>query len=159
VRGPRGAVARYLSPEIQITQQDGEVRVTRPSDDRTHRALHGLTRALLNNMITGVTTGFRKQMEVQGVGYRAELQGTRLLLNVGYSHPVAVTPPRGINLSVDRAGRVIIVEGIDKELVGQVAANIRGVRQPEPYKGKGIRYTGERVIQKAGKTGKVGKGK
>jgi len=129
--------------------------VTRPNDEGKQRALHGLSRSLLNNMVVGVTDGFTKTLEVQGVGYRAQLQGTSLQLALGFSHPVIVAPPPGITFAVE--GPRILVQGIDKEQVGQVAANIRKLRPPEPYKGKGIRYLGERVRRKAGKAGKVGK--
>lgn len=158
VKGPKGELARELHPEMRITRQDGELIVHRPSDQPRHRALHGLTRALVNNMVVGVSDGYRKELEIQGVGYRAELQGATLVLSVGFSHAVIVEPPEGIEFEVDRSGRLLAVQGIDKELVGQVAARIRAVRPPEPYKGKGIRYLGERVRSKAGKAGKVGLG-
>jgi large subunit ribosomal protein L6 len=135
---------------------DGQVTVSRPSDRPQHRSLHGLTRSLLANMVTGVTDGFAKVLELQGVGYRAQMQGPKLVLQVGYSKPVDVEPPEGITLAVEGTNRVL-VQGINRELVGQVAANIRAVRPPEPYKGKGIRYQGERVRRKAGKAGKAGK--
>ncbi len=157
VKGPKGELTRTFHPSINIAQEGGELKVTRPSDERTMRALHGLTRALLANMVTGVSTGFSKGLEIEGTGYRAELQGKTLVLNVGYSHSVPVPPPPGISFTVDRTGRVLAVEGVDKELVGETAARIRSVRKPEPYKGKGIRYAGERVRRKAGKAGKVGK--
>ena len=155
VRGPKGELTRTFVPDMIIEQRDGTLIVKRPSDSRTHRALHGLTRALLANMITGVTAGYRKELVVEGVGYRADMAGDRLVLQVGFSHPVEFQPPRGIKFTVDRTGRTITVEGIDKELVGLIAAKIRDVRPPEPYKGKGIRYVGERVRQKAGKTGRA----
>lgn len=155
VKGPKGELSRAFSPDMIIEQTDGTLLVKRPSNSRTHRALHGLTRALLANMVTGVTAGFRKELIVEGVGYRADMVGDRLVLQVGFSHPVEFQPPRGIKFTVDRAGRTITVEGIDKELVGLIAAKIRDVRPPEPYKGKGIRYADERVRQKAGKTGRA----
>lgn len=155
VKGPKGELSRSLSPDMKIEIVDGQVVVTRPSDARHHRSLHGLTRALLANMVTGVSEGFRKDMEIVGVGYRAQLQGESLVLALGYSHPVEVEPPAGITFEVERSGRKFSVAGIDKELVGEVAAKIRAKRPPEPYKGKGIRYAGEYVRTKAGKAGKV----
>ncbi|MGQ9456870.1 MAG: 50S ribosomal protein L6 [Anaerolineae bacterium] len=155
VRGPRGTLTRALHPDMQIEVAEGQVVVRRPSDARHHRALHGLTRALLANMVTGVSQGFRKELEIVGVGYRAELQGQKLVLSLGFSHPVEVEPPEGIAFEVDRSGRKFSVLGIDKELVGEVAAKIRARRPPEPYKGKGIRYVGEYVRMKAGKGGKA----
>lgn len=157
VKGPKGQLSRQFHPDIRIDMQDGHLVVSRPSDAPQHRALHGLTRALLANMVQGVAEGFRKHLEIEGVGYRADVQGTNLVLNVGYSHPIQVTPPQGITFSVDKSGKVLTVEGIDKELVGEIAARIRRVRKPEPYKGKGIRYAGERIRRKAGKAGKVSK--
>jgi large subunit ribosomal protein L6 len=140
---------------MKIVLEDNEVKVSRPSDQRHHRALHGLTRALINNMVEGVTSGFEKKLEVHGVGYRVELQGQKLALSLGFSHPVQITPPEGISFDVEDRTKVITVSGIDKELVGRVAAEIRAWRPPEPYKGKGIRYVGEYVRRKAGKAGKV----
>jgi large subunit ribosomal protein L6 len=140
---------------MKIVLEDNEVKVSRPTDQRHHRALHGLTRALINNMVEGVTEGFEKKLEVHGVGYRVELQGQKLALNLGFSHPVQITPPQGISFDVEDRTKVITVRGIDKELVGRVAAEIRAWRPPEPYKGKGIRYQGEYVRRKAGKAGKV----
>jgi len=157
VKGPKGELMREFHPDMSIVREGDVLKVTRPSDQRMHRALHGLTRALLANMVTGVSQGFTKGLEIEGTGYRAELQGKNLIVNVGYSHPVQVIPPAGISFSLDRTGRNLAVEGIDKELVGEVAARIRAIRKPEPYKGKGIRYAGERVRRKAGKAGKVGK--
>jgi large subunit ribosomal protein L6 len=155
VTGPKGELSRPVPPEMTVQVDDGEVKVTRPTDEARHRALHGLTRALINNMVQGVSTGFAKQLEIQGVGYRAETQSGGLRLNVGYSHSVDYDAPPGIHLSVE-GNTSVTIEGIDKELVGQVAAEIRSVRPPEPYKGKGIRYKDEQVRRKAGKTG--GKG-
>ncbi len=155
VEGPKGKLTREFHPDMRIALKGGNLVVRRPTDNRTHKALHGLTRALLANMVTGVSEGFRKTLEIEGTGYRAELQGDTLVLSVGYSHPVRVEAPPGITFTVERGAR-IHVDGIDKELVGQVAAQIRAVRKPEPYKGKGIRYAGERLRRKAGKAGKVG---
>ncbi len=155
VKGPKGELSRSFNPDIKISLQDGQVVVTRPTDNRQHRALHGLTRALLANMVTGVIEGYRKELEIQGVGYRAEKRGDNLVLYVGFSHPVEIAPPSGITFGLEGRGKTIVVEGIDKELVGEMAARVRRVRPPEPYKGKGIRYVGEHVRQKAGKAGKV----
>lgn len=155
IKGPKGSLERDIHPDISIKLEDGHMLVTRPSDQRQHRALHGLTRALLNNMVLGVTQGFKRDLEIEGVGYRGELQGKNLVLSLGFSHPVIVEPPTGISFVVDRGQRLVTVEGIDKELVGQIAANIRKLRPPEPYKGKGIHYVGERIIRKAGKAGKA----
>jgi len=157
VAGPQGSLSRGFHPDIEIRLEDGQLKVYRPTEQAHHRALHGLTRALLNNMVIGVTQGFRKQLEVQGVGYRVDLQGDgSLLLQLGFSHPVRIAPPAGIRFEVEPRTKVITVSGIDKELVGRVAVEIRAWRPPEPYKGKGIRYVGERVRHKAGKAGKVG---
>ena len=158
VKGPLGTLERTLHPEMVIERSDGELRVLRPSNEPRHRALHGLTRTLVNNMVVGVTTGFTKPLEISGVGYRAQLQGTKLVLALGYSHPVEVDPPDGISFQVETPTRLAVV-GADKELVGQIAAYIRSRRKPEPYKGKGIRYAGEQILRKAGKAGKVGTGK
>jgi|SRR5918998_5944298 large subunit ribosomal protein L6 len=155
VTGPLGTLERSLHPEMKLEREDGVLRVVRPTDEPRHRALHGLTRTLLNNMITGVSTGFTKSLEISGVGYRAQLQGTKLVLALGYSHPVEVDPPAGIEFRVDTPTRLSVF-GADKELVGQTAAHIRSQRKPEPYKGKGIRYAGEQILRKAGKAGKVG---
>jgi large subunit ribosomal protein L6 len=152
VKGPKGTLTRSFHPEMRIALEDGHVTVARPSDARQHRALHGLTRALLHNMVEGVTKGYFRQLELQGVGYKAEANPTGLRLVVGLSHAVAFPAPAGISLTVENNTQ-IKVTGIDKELVGQVAAEIRKVRPPEPYKGKGIRYLGEHVRRKAGKTG------
>ena len=158
VKGPLGTLERTIHHEMVVEQADGELRVVRPSDEPRHRALHGLTRTLVNNMVVGVTTGFTKGLEISGVGYRAQLQGTKLVLALGYSHPVEVDPPDGISFQVETPTRLAVV-GADKELVGQTAAFIRSRRKPEPYKGKGIRYAGEQILRKAGKAGKVGTGK
>jgi len=156
VTGPRGELNRDFSPDMAISLGEGRVTVERPSDRPQHRSLHGLTRSLLANMVTGVSEGFTKVLELQGVGYRAQMQGPKLVLQVGYSKPVEVEPPEGIVFVVEGTNRVL-VQGINRELVGQVAADVRFVRPPEPYKGKGIRYQGERVRRKAGKAGKAGK--
>ena len=156
VTGPLGELSQVVPARMQIEQTETEILVTRPTERGEDRALHGLTRTLIANMVEGVTNGYEKHLEIQGVGYRAQLKGTDLELAVGYSHPVEVVPPPGITLEVDGTTKVH-VKGIDKELVGQVAANIRKVRKPEPYKGKGIRYLGEKVRRKAGKAGKAGK--
>ena len=154
VKGPKGSLQRSLPGAITIRTEDGALVVERPNDERQNRALHGLSRTLVNNMVTGVTAGFAKELEIIGVGYRAEaLSPTQLRLALGFSHPVLMDAPEGITFEVPTQTR-IIVRGIDKELVGQVAANIRAVRKPEPYKGKGVRYLGEKVLRKAGKTGK-----
>ena len=155
VKGPLGTLARSIHPEMVIERGESELRVVRPSDEPRHRALHGLTRTLVNNMVVGVTTGFTKGLEISGVGYRAQLQGTKLVLALGYSHPVEVDPPEGISFQVETPTKLAVV-GADKELVGQIAAYIRSRRKPEPYKGKGIRYAGEQILRKAGKAGKVG---
>lgn len=155
VKGPKGELARAFSPQVSIEVTDDGLVVNRPSDAPTVRALHGTTRALLQNMITGVSDGFSKQIQIEGVGYRAEMKGQQLVMALGFSHPVPVDPPPGISFAVDERTKVITISGIDKELVGQVAADIRGWRPPEPYKGKGLRYVGERVRRKAGKAGKA----
>jgi len=157
VKGPLGTLERELHAEMALERSDGELRVVRPTDEPRHRALHGLTRTLVNNMVTGVTTGFTKNLEISGVGYRAALQGSKLVLALGYSHPVEVDPPPGIEFRVESPTRVGVF-GPDKELVGQIASYIRSQRKPEPYKGKGIRYAGEQILRKAGKAGKVGGG-
>jgi len=154
VKGPKGSLSRVIPGEITLKTEDGSIVVERPNDERESRALHGLTRSLVNNMVVGVTDGFTKELEIIGVGYRAEAQSPeKLRLALGFSHPVMIDAPEGITFEVPAQGRVI-VKGIDKELVGQVAANIRAVRKPEPYKGKGVRYQGERVLRKACKSGK-----
>ena len=155
VKGPKGELHRQFPATMTLSREEDQLVVTRPNDEGKQRALHGLSRSLLNNMVVGVTTGFTRTLEVQGVGYRAVLQGTNLQLALGFSHPVIVAAPDGIAFTVE--GPRIHIAGIDKERVGQVAANIRKLRPPEPYKGKGIRYSGEKVRRKAGKAGKVGK--
>ena len=144
-----------MSPQLRVLQEDGSLRIDRPTDDKRSRELHGLTRTLVANMVTGVTAGYRKGLEITGVGYRAQLVGKKLQLNLGYSHPVEIDPPEGISFEVENPVRLAVV-GIDKELVGHVAARVRSSRKPEPYKGKGVRYAGEYVRRKAGKAGKIG---
>jgi len=156
VKGPKGQLERQLPGDMILEQEAGTITVKRPSDVRQHKALHGLTRTLLSNMVVGVTDGFKKDLEIAGVGYRAAKDGSVLVLQVGYSHPVRMDPPAGINYAVEGTTKVS-VQGIDKEVVGEEAARIRRVRKPEPYKGKGIRYANERIRRKAGKTGKAGK--
>lgn len=152
VTGPRGTLERELPAEIIITQEDGEIRVTRPSDEANHRALHGLTRTLVSNMVEGVTKGFQKTLDIVGVGYRAETRPYGLFMALGFSHPIEYQAPEGINLTA-KTPTQIIVDGSNKEVVGQVAAEIRKLRPPEPYKGKGIKYAGEQIRRKAGKAG------
>jgi large subunit ribosomal protein L6 len=154
VTGPKGTLRHELPPQITLRQDDGQLLVERTDDERYSRSLHGLTRTLVNNMVVGVSDGFRKDLEIVGVGYRATAQGPgQIELALGYSHPVRVAAPDGITFEVPAATRVGVI-GIDKQLVGQVAADIRAIRKPEPYKGKGVRYAGERIIRKAGKAGK-----
>ena len=154
VKGPKGTLSRQIPGEIEVTVDGGVLTCTRPNDERRNRAQHGLTRSLVNNMVLGVTEGFKKNLEIVGVGYRAEAQGpSALRLNLGFSHPVNVNAPEGITFEVPVPTQ-IVVNGIDKEVVGQVAADIRSIRKPEPYKGKGVRYAGERILRKAGKAGK-----
>jgi large subunit ribosomal protein L6 len=150
VKGPKGELAERVNRDIDVKQQNGEILVARPTDRGDHRALHGLTRSLIANMVEGVTNGFEKRLEIQGVGYRAQLQGTKLVLALGYSHPIEMDAPQGIDFEVPQPTRVV-VRGISKQVVGEVAANIRKARPPEPYKGKGIRYEGEHVMRKVGK--------
>ncbi len=154
VKGPKGELTRTFSPDMTIELKDGQVVISRPTDQRHHRALHGLTRALLANMVTGVSQGYVKELEMTGVGYRAVMKGNALDLSLGFSHPVVIEPPEGITFEVEKGGRAFHVKGIDKELVGEVAAKIRALRPPEPYKGKGISYRGEYIRRKAGKAGK-----
>jgi large subunit ribosomal protein L6 len=155
VRGPKGELQRTLPAAMRVRIKDDEVTVERPSEAKPHRELHGLTRTLVANMVEGVTNGYRKSLEISGVGYRAQKVGENLQLSLGYSHPVDVEAPAGISFEVETPTRLSVV-GIDKELVGQVAARVRSKRKPEPYKGKGVRYVGEQVRRKAGKTGKIG---
>ncbi len=150
VKGPKGELTQVLSTDMKVEQSDGVLTVERPTNRGEHRALHGLTRSLIANMVEGVTDGFEKRLEIQGVGYRAQLKGKNLELALGYSHPVAIEAPEGIEFEVPQPTE-IVVRGIDKQLVGQVAADIRKRRPPEPYKGKGIRYRGEHVMRKVGK--------
>ncbi len=152
VKGPKGELRRTLHPEMQVAMAEGQVTVARPSDDKRHKALHGLSRTLVQNMVDGVSKGFSRSLEIQGVGYKAEARPYGVNLIVGYSHPVKYEAPKGIKISVEN-NTLLKIEGADKEVVGQVAAEIRAVRPPEPYKGKGIRYQGEQVRRKAGKTG------
>jgi len=154
VKGPKGALEYTFPPEISFTLEKGVINVQRPIDDATHRALHGTTRALIHNMVTGVSTGFERILEINGVGYRAEVQGKKLVLNIGYSHPIVVEPPTGISFEVDPKTRQIKVLGSDKQKVGQMADYIRKQRPPEPYLGKGIKYLEEKIRRKAGKSGK-----
>jgi large subunit ribosomal protein L6 len=156
IKGPKGEVHRAVHPELTVTLADNTVVVTRPSDESRHKALHGLTRTLVANMVEGVTKGYGKTLEIQGVGYKAEIKPFGVQLVVGFSHPVPYHAPQGIKISVDN-NTLVKVEGVDKELVGQVAAELRAVRPPEPYKGKGIRYQGEQVRRKAGKTAQAAK--
>lgn len=157
VKGPKGTLTQEVHPDMSISLEDGVLNVQRPSDESNHRALHGLTRSLVNNMVIGVSEGFTRKLLMEGVGYRAELNGKQLVLNVGYSHPVPFDPPTDVTFEVpkDARGKTILVHGLDKQVVGEISALIRKQRPPEPYKGKGIRYEGEYVRRKAGKAGKV----
>jgi large subunit ribosomal protein L6 len=155
VKGPRGTLSRALHPDMTVSRAEDTLVVTRPTEQKTHKQLHGLTRTLVNNMVVGVTDGYRKGLEITGVGYRAALNGNKLTLNLGYSHPIEIDPPEGISFEVENPTRLAVV-GIDKELVGQIAAQVRSTRKPEPYKGKGVRYAGEKIRRKAGKAGKIG---
>ncbi len=157
VKGPKGEMSRIFSPGMMISQEEGQIIIKRETESREHKALHGTTRALVNNMVVGVSTGFERILEVEGVGYRSEMDGKNLVLHVGYSHPVVVEPPEGISFEVDTKTRQIKILGSDKEQLGQIAANIRKIRPPEPYHGKGIRYAGEKIRRKAGKSGKAKK--
>jgi len=152
VNGPNGQLSRQIHKDMIVEMEDGQILVKRPSEEKMHKSLHGLTRTLINNMVEGVTKGFQKSLDLVGVGYRAAKQGNKLVLTVGYSHPVEIEPKQGIEIEVPVATKVI-VKGADKEAVGALAANIRGVRPPEPYKGKGIKYTEERIRRKVGKAG------
>ncbi|OPA73101.1 50S ribosomal protein L6 [Paenibacillus selenitireducens] len=153
VKGPKGTLTREYHKDIQVSVEENVITVVRPSDNKVHRSLHGTTRSIISNMVSGVTEGFSKSLELVGVGYRANKSGDKVVLNVGYSHPVEITPEAGIEFEVP-SNTKIIVKGIDKERVGAYAAKIRSVREPEPYKGKGIKYEGERIIRKEGKAGK-----
>ena len=155
VKGPKGSLTRELHPDITVAREDDRLVVTRPTEQKTHKQLHGLTRTLVNNMVVGVTDGYRKSLEITGVGYRAAKVGEKLQLNLGYSHPIEIAPPTGISFEVENPTHLAVV-GIDKELVGQIAAQVRSTRKPEPYKGKGVRYAGEYIRRKAGKAGKIG---
>lgn len=152
MKGPKGTLSRELHPRMKILQEEGVLRVERPGEDRQDRALHGLTRSLLANMVQGVTDGFEKRLELVGLGYRVAVQGEKLILHLGYSHPIKYQPAEGVEIALDENNKnIIIVRGIDKEKVGQAAADIRHFRKPEPYKGKGVRYVGEYIRRKAGK--------
>ncbi|WLV24821.1 50S ribosomal protein L6 [Aciduricibacillus chroicocephali] len=153
VKGPKGSLTRKLHPDMQINISESEINVARPSDAKEHRSLHGTTRSIINNMVVGVSEGYQKELEIIGVGYRAQLQGSKLVIGAGYSHPVEIDKIEGIEFEVPKQTQ-LFVKGIDKELVGKIAANIRAIRPPEPYKGKGIRYAGEHVRRKEGKTAK-----
>ena len=157
VKGPKGEMTRTFSPLIGIAMENGQIVITRNSDQPAERALHGTTRAVLANMIHGVSAGYERILEIEGVGYRAEMKGQTLVLNMGYSHPVEMEPPAGISFDVETKARLVFVRGFDKELVGQTAANVRSVRPPEPYHGKGLHYQGEKIRRKAGKAGKAAK--
>lgn len=153
VKGPKGTLTHTVDRPIQVSLEDGVLSVSRPNDDRENRALHGLSRSLLNNLVLGVTQGYERKLEIHGVGYRVQLKGTTLEFALGYSHPVRIEAPEGITFAVENPTR-FSVQGIDKQAVGQVAANIRRLRKPDPYKGKGVRYAGEQIRRKVGKTGK-----
>jgi large subunit ribosomal protein L6 len=155
VKGPKGSLTRSLHPDMILSREESQLVVTRPTEQKTHKQLHGLTRTLVNNMVVGVTAGYRKPLEITGVGYRAALVGRKLQLNLGYSHPIEIDPPSGISFEVENPTKLAVV-GIDKELVGEIAARVRATRKPEPYKGKGVRYAGEVIRRKAGKAGKIG---
>jgi large subunit ribosomal protein L6 len=157
VKGPKGEMKRTFSPLVGIAMENGQIIITRNSDMPAERALHGTTRAVLANMINGVSSGFERVLEIEGVGYRAEMNGKNLVLYMGYSHPVEMEPPSGISFNVELKTRQVFVRGFDKELVGQIAANVRNVRPPEPYHGKGLHYQGEKIRRKAGKAGKAAK--
>lgn len=156
VKGPKGELSMEIHPDMTVKQEDGQLVVIRPNDERQQKALHGLTRALIANMVTGVSEGFRRSLVIEGVGYQADLRGSDLVMRLGYSHEIVVQPPENVTFDVpkDQRGRLVHVDGIDKQVVGQVAANIRELRPPEPYLGKGVRYENEIIRRKAGKTGK-----
>jgi large subunit ribosomal protein L6 len=153
VKGPKGSLSHSVAAPIEVAQEDGTLRVVRPDDERTSRALHGLTRSLIANMVTGVTQGYEKRLEIVGTGYRVQARGANLEFALGYSHPITVEPPQGITFTVEAPTR-FVVSGIDKQQVGEVAANLRKLRKPDPYKGKGVRYAGEQIRRKVGKAGK-----
>lgn len=156
VKGPKGTLTSSFDPDMTIKMDDGVLHVVRPTESNHHRAMHGLTRSLISNMVQGVSEGFEKRLDIQGVGYRAEMKGDTLVLYVGYSHPVEIEPPTNdLTFTVENRGRLVIINGINKQIVGETAAKVRKTRPPEPYKGKGIRYLGEQVRRKAGKAGKV----
>ncbi|MBL8161129.1 MAG: 50S ribosomal protein L6 [Anaerolineae bacterium] len=155
VKGPKGELSFDLHPEVSVKQEDGALLVERKGDNRQQRALHGLTRALVSNMVTGVSTGFRRTLKIEGVGYNGDVRGKDLVMKLGYSHEIVVNPPPGISFAAEDKGTTIHIDGIDKQMVGQVAANIRGLRPPEPYLGKGVRYSDEVIRRKAGKAGKT----
>jgi large subunit ribosomal protein L6 len=155
VKGPKGTLTRQLPPRMELEREGDVLTVVRPTENKLDKSLHGLTRTLVNNMVVGVTTGYRKGLEIVGVGYRAQKVGDKLQLALGYSHPIEIDPPAGISFELETPLKLAVV-GIDKELVGQVAAKVRATRKPEPYKGKGVRYAGEKVRRKAGKAGKIG---
>ncbi len=154
VKGPKGELKQVMPPDMTLAEEDGKLIVSRPSEARHHRELHGLARSLINNMVVGVSTGFRKKLVIEGVGYRAELKGKDLTMFLGYSHPIDIAPEENISFAVEDKGTTLFIDGIDKARVGQVAANLRALRPPEPYKGKGIRYGDEVIRRKAGKAGK-----
>ncbi|HEU4920594.1 MAG TPA: 50S ribosomal protein L6 [Candidatus Limnocylindrales bacterium] len=155
VKGPKGELTRELHPDMTVRREDDSIVVSRPTEQKTHKQLHGLTRTLVNNMVIGVTDGYRKGLEITGVGYRAVKVGEKLQLSLGYSHQIEIEPPQGITFELENPTRLAVV-GIDKELVGEIAAKVRSTRKPEPYKGKGVRYAGEQIRRKAGKAGKIG---
>ena len=155
VKGPKGTLTRDLPPRMELEREGDVITVSRPTENKLDKSLHGLTRTLVNNMVVGVTAGYRKPLEITGVGYRAALVGRKLQLNLGYSHPIEIDPPAGISFEVENPTKLAVV-GIDKELVGEIAARVRATRKPEPYKGKGVRYAGEQIRRKAGKAGKIG---
>ena len=155
IKGPKGELTRELHPDMTVVREDGSIVVRRPTEQKQHKQLHGLTRTLVNNMVVGVTDGYRKGLEITGVGYRAVKVGEKLQLSLGYSHQIEIDPPSGISFELENPTRLAVI-GIDKELVGQIAAKVRSTRKPEPYKGKGVRYAGEKIRRKAGKAGKIG---